>query len=311
MKINDKNNVDVKEAVPVLLEFASTEEEFKQKYDKGQIFRLSDRFIKYLFGRKERKGTLLSFINSAVFPDGERSFIDLSYSDREFPPQFDDGKECRLDIVAAMDDGTLVNLEVQVRSRNDYTERSVYYLTMLHSSQLERGESYIAVRPTISLHILGFDLFEGDNCRSSFSLRNDETGEKLNDDLTLVFAEVWKFIKKGSEPRNGLERWMMYFSGLEESKMPEAMTADSAIKEALNAERYFAMDKNERLAYFTTYKALMDAANNDATIRHFALEEGRYQEKLDTARKLIALNMDVNQISIITTLSAMDIEKLR
>ena len=251
--ITDKKtntNIDIDEIAPVLLKFARTEEEFKRKYDKGQIFRLSDRFIKYLFGRKEHKSTLLSFINSAVFPGGERSFTDLSYSDREFPPQFDDGKECRLDIVAAMDDGALVNLEVQVKSRNDYTERSVYYLTTLHSSQLERGEPYTSVRPTISLHILGFDLFEGGSCRSSFSLRNDETGEKLNDDLTLVFAEVWKFTKRGSVPRSGLERWLLYFSGLEESKMPEAVLADAAIKDALKAERYFAMDKKERLAYY-------------------------------------------------------------
>ena len=50
--------------------------------------------------------------------------------------------------------------------------------------------------------------------------------------------------------RSGLERWLLYFSGLEESKMPEAVLADAAIKDALKAERYFAMDKKERLAYY-------------------------------------------------------------
>ena len=75
----------------------------------------------------------------------------------------------------------------------------------------------------------------------------------------------------------------------------------------------------------------MDAANNDATIRHFSLEEGRaegraegreegraegrvegaYQAKLDTARNLLALNMEIELISTATGLPLAEIEKLR
>lgn len=94
--------------------------------------------------------------------------------------------------------------QVQVRNRNDYPQRSAYYLSALHASQMRAGDSYLDLKKTISIHILAFSLFAGDRFRRAFSLRDEETGERLCEDLRLVYLEVPKYVQQGV-PRNRLE----------------------------------------------------------------------------------------------------------
>ena len=125
-----------------------------------------------------------------------------------------------------------------MRNRNDYPQRSTYYLSALHASQLGAGDSYLDLKKTISIHILAFNLFAGDRFRRAFSLCDEETGERLCEDLRLVYLEVPKYVRQGT-PRNRLEYWLMYLAGMEAKKMPEAMVKDPMIGEALNLEKLF------------------------------------------------------------------------
>ena len=210
-----------------------TEGQIEADLERGKIYRLNDRFFKFLFGREERKHLFLDLVNSLVFSDGSAGFTDLEYADRELSATREAGKSVYLDIVACMADGTQVEVEVQVRNRNDYPQRSTYYLSALHASQLRAGDSYLDLKKTISIHILAFNLFAGDRFRRAFSLCDEETGERLCEDLRLVYLEVPKYIRQGT-PRNRLEYWLMYLAGMEAKKMPEAMVQDPMIGEALD-----------------------------------------------------------------------------
>ena len=311
-----------------ILGFAKDAAELKEKLKQGKVYRLYDRFFKFLFGKLEHKHLFLSFVNSIIFPDGENTFADLKFVEREYvPPSYiADQKECRLDIVGKLACGRLINIELQVKSERDYIKRSVYYFTMLHAGQLTTGNDYGAIRDTISIHILGFNLFDDKyhaaGFRNSFSLRNDETSEKLCDDLSLIYLEMPKYIKlrkERTEPMNGLERWMCYFTGLEDDKMYDQMLEDPVIKEALSLEKLFIGDWQERMAYFLTFKAVTDAANREMSIRRDAIEEGREEgmakgmeqgmeqgrekERAVTVRRMLSRGMSVAQIADIFEIS--------
>lgn len=288
-----------------------------------RIFRLSDRFIKYLFFKQERKDMLLDLVNSIVFPEGNSCFSDIELLDRELDPVIELGKECRLDIAAKTSDGSLVNVEIQVRDRHDYTERSIYYLSVLHSSQLLRNESYKDVKPTISINIMGYNLLEGTSYRNSFSMRNDETHEKLSDDISIIFLELPKY-RDGfkSAPKSGLERWLAYFAGMEESKMPQAMLNEAPIKEALSLERLFTLDADERVLYILEYKARMDEITREDDIRRHAMSQGlaeglaegeakgEAKARIATARNLLKMDIDIHKISEATGLSVDELKEL-
>ena len=189
----------------------ATDRQAEEALETGRVFRLNDRFFKFLFGGADRKHLFLDLVNALVFPDGSTGFTGFEYTNRELSSTREDGKSAYLDIVAKMADGSQVEVEVQVRNRGDYLQRSVFYLSNLHSSQLKSGEQYQDLKRTISIHILAFSLFDGERFRRAFSLCDEETGDKLCDDLRLLYIEVPKYVKHGV-PRNRLEYWLLYLA---------------------------------------------------------------------------------------------------
>ena len=290
-----------------------TDKQLEEELDRGRVYRLNDRFFKFLFGREDRKTLFLDLVNALVFPDGAAGFTGFEYANRELSATRDEGKACSLDIVAVMTDGSRVEVEVQVKNRNDHVPRSVYYLTALHTSQMNSGASYSDLTRTISIHLLAFSLFAGKRFRRTFRLCDTETGETLCDDLTLLYLEIPKYAKN-RVPRNRLEYWLLYLAGMEAKKMPEAMVKDPMIGQALDLEKLFLQSQTERYNYLLSYKAMRDAETNDETIRRAAMAEGEARGeargRADTARNLLRMGIAPSQISEATGLSLEEIEAL-
>ena len=299
-----------------------TEGQIEADLERGKIYRLNDRFFKFLLGREDRKPLFLDLVNALVFPDGSAGFTGLEYANRELSAVRVEGKDCYLDIVANMADGTQVEVEVQVRNWNDYLQRSAYYLSTLHASQMSLGGSYLDLKRTVSIHILAFSLFAGERFRREFCLCDVESGEKLSDDLKLIYLEVPKCARYGT-PRNRLEYWLMYLAGMEARKMPEAMVKDPMIGEALNLEKLFLQSREERQRYIVSYKAMRDAMTRDETIRRVARAEGEARGEArglakgiadgiaTTARRMLARGVPSEQVADFTGLSPDEVEALR
>ncbi|RRD63588.1 PD-(D/E)XK nuclease family transposase [Fretibacterium sp. OH1220_COT-178] len=75
-----------------------TDEQLEAALDEGRIYRLNDRFFKFLFGREDRKHLFLDLVNALVFPDGGPGFTGFEYASRELSATRSDGKDCYLDI---------------------------------------------------------------------------------------------------------------------------------------------------------------------------------------------------------------------
>ena len=307
-----------------------TDRQLEEELDKGRVYRLNDHFFKFLFGREDRKTLFLDLVNALIFPDGAAGFTGFEYANRELSATRDEGKSCSLDIVAVMTDGSRVEVEVQVKNRNDHVSRSVYYLTALHTSQMNSGVPYSDLKRTISIHLLAFSLFSGKRFRRTFRLCDTETGETLCDDLTLLYLEIPKYTKN-RVPQSRLEYWLLYLAGMEAKKMPEAMVKDPMIGQALDLEKLFLQNQMERYNYLLSYKAMRDAETNDETIRRAALAEGEAKGRaegraegeakgraegeakgrVETARNLLRMGLEVSKISEATGLSPDEIEALR
>ena len=301
------------------LKFAGDERELREKLDKGKIYRLNDRFFKYLFGLPKHKRLFLALLNNIVFPKGEDAFRDLKYVEREYMLSFYGGKECYIDLLAELPDGRQINLEVQVKGEPDYERRSVFYLTLLHSTQLDKGNEYSLVCDTISIHILDFNMFKDKSSyRNSFSLRNDETSEKLSDDLSLIYIELPKYKEQRvKDPMllTGLERWLFYLSGLEDEEMQEHIFADPDIKEALSLEKLYLGSRKERLSYIMSFKGMMDAENREKWVQKNAMEKGmekgKTEGKMEMALNLLDLGVDEETVVKASGMTTQQVRKIK
>lgn len=85
-----------------------TDRRAEEELNRGRIYRLNDRFFKFLFGGPERKHLFLDLVNALVFPDGSAGFTGFEYTNTELSAKREDGKNAYLDVVAKMADGSQV-----------------------------------------------------------------------------------------------------------------------------------------------------------------------------------------------------------
>lgn len=141
--------------------------------------------FKQLFGVKGNEELLTSFLN-AILHESLSSPIQTLQID----------KLSILDILATFDNGTKVNIEIQVRNTQDMVKRSLYYWSKLYTSQIEKGMPYRSLRKTIAINLLDFRLFpQFEDIQTTGQLWSPQQQQVLLDDLEIHFIEIPKLLQ--------------------------------------------------------------------------------------------------------------------
>ncbi len=268
----------------------------------------SDIFIKYLFGSPNSSDLLLSFLNSM---QSAHEFPLLTSVEVLNPFNLQTAlteKLSILDIRARDQDDRLYNIEIQVASQKDYSERSLYYWAKVYSGQLNESETYSQLRPVIGVHILNFVLFpelkEVENC---FVLKHTENPDLvLTDHLSLHYVEIPKLPEGHFDTQ--LERWIAYLKneGKEGYDMTILIKDDPTLAKAHERYLAFTNDDQARMAYEARIAFQRDQLSREEAAKQEGIEQGIKK----TARNLQAIGMSVKQIAEVTGLSEEEIEKL-
>ena len=278
-------------------------------------------FYRFLATDKKRKNLTLSFLNGILNKDDENCFTDISFLDKDNEPLTLDGKLSKLDIRADLNDGTQVDIEVQVCQFKLMAERSLYYWSKMYSEQLEKGAEYKKLKKAIAINLLAFDYLEDEqDWHNIYNLLNEKSHKKLTDHIEIHFLELPKFTLKDMRKIRASEAWIAYFSGKYSKKELEkiAMTTP-AIKEAVEFEDIFLQDKIERRAYEQREKAIRDYYSYMSAFKEEGLQQG-LQEGLQqglqqgirkVAINLLKANMSIDFISQNTGLNEQEILHLQ
>ena len=112
-----------------------------------------------------------------------------------------------------MNDGTQVNIEVQVCKDPDMAKRSLYYWSKMYSGELHEGEPYNKLMQAISINLMDFNAFpQYTDCHHAYHICNDETHDRLMDDLEMHFIELEKIRIGDIRKLKKSEQWIAYFS---------------------------------------------------------------------------------------------------
>ena len=222
--------------------------------------RLNDLYFKRLLGDKRRKNFTLNFLNAMLDRDENNYFTDITFLDKDNEPDTIDGKLSKLDIRADMNDGTQIEIEVQVLPFKLMAERSLFYWSKMYAEQLNKSERYKKLKRTVAINLLNFDyLIEEKEWHNVYALLNIKSHRKLTDHMEIHFAEIPKFKLKDIRKMRASETWMAYFSGNYDDKELEELSMNKPImKEVMDFERSFLMDKMQRREYEQREKALRD-----------------------------------------------------
>jgi predicted transposase/invertase (TIGR01784 family) len=275
----------------------------------------TDFAFKKIFGSKESKDILISFLNAILYNEQD-TIQDLVILDPYQAPRIKGIKDSYLDVKATLQDGKTVIIEMQVLNVLGFEKRVLYNAAKAFSIQLGVGEDYTLLNPIIALTITDFEMFPGsERIISRYRLKEKDDLTDYSDDIELVFVELPKFQKKLSDLENLVDKWLYFIKSANElESVPPLMKAIPALDHAFTVAQQSKLSRKELEILEKRQMFLHD--NRNAILKakqdglQQGLQQGAYQEKIAIARQLLDI-LEIEVISQKTGLSISEIQALK
>lgn len=272
----------------------------------------NDYIFKKIFAKKGNESILKDFLIAILEIPIEKVEVQTEVS---LEKQLEENKLGRLDIIAVLNDNTIVNIEMQVSNQYNFIERSLYYWSGNYYNDLKAGRDYRKVKKTITINILNYELFSEGPFHEIGRLKRDFQNTILTDKIEMHFIQIPKFLKEKRENRTKLEQWMQFISQIDKREVELAMKENEEIKKANEEYEYLTGEEAERRLAFLRDKAIRDENNMIAGARDEGIQEGVEQgekkKQIEITKKLLKKGMTIEEIVEITELSKEEIEKLK
>ena len=177
-------------------------------------------FIRDMLDLPAKNVTILEGSNIHVLPS-------LPYSAQDFYTS--------IDVLAELDNGTQVIIEIQVHHQNFFINRLWAYLCSQVNQNLEKirqhegdtHQSYKHIAPVYAIAIVDSNYFQDDLAFHSFSMREDSTGEVLtiinngqeNHLVKMAFLELKKYRETSKDSIR--KPWLEFFGNKPFTQQPE------------------------------------------------------------------------------------------
>jgi len=278
----------------------------------------NDIAFRKIFGNENKKEILISFLNAVLdLPKGKK-IKNIEIKNPFQLPEIKALKSSILDIKATDERNISYIVEMQVEEPDGFDKRVQYYTAKQYSAQIEIGEDYPKLNQVIFIGILNFKFFKGGDYLTKHLIVNQSTGIQELKDIEFNFIELSKFSKEEHELETLIEKWTFFIKNAPNLKVIPANIHDKGLKYAYEDADKHNWTKDELLAYdyagmrrqdekgktiVAVKKAVKEAVEK-------AVEQTREHEKLEIAKKLIALNIDIHTIQKSTDLPIETIENL-
>jgi len=205
-----------------------------------------------------------------------------------------DSKSVRLDVYVKDGKGTFFNLEMQVKDTKELAQRSRYYQSVIDLDMIDKGQNYDEIADSYVVFICMTDIFQRSLYRYTFENTCQElTDLKLNDGVKKVFLNTKGTIGEISEDAKGFLDYV------------EGRVSDNIFVQQLEAEVAFVKsNKKWRKEYVKQY--VHDRLNFKE-----GKMEGKIEREIEIAKNGLENNVPIETISVMTSLSIEEIEKLK
>jgi predicted transposase/invertase (TIGR01784 family) len=154
-----------------------------------------------------------------------------------------------LDVRARLADGRHINVEMQTGPHAGLRERALFYWAKIYSTQLQRGDDYRELAPTISIFILDFVELSWGEYHSVFSVLERQSGRALSDGLSIHVLQLPKLPARAPASAAAVLRWGRFFAAESAEELEELAMSDPNLREAKQALESLSADPTaQRLA---------------------------------------------------------------
>ena len=143
-----------------------------------------------------------------------------------------------------------------------------------------------------------------------FSLREDETHEQMSRVLRFAFLEIERFDKPQEDCNTFEDRFLYMMKNLPTFAEKPQLWDDDYFEEMMEEAEFANMTLEQRMQYALAMKHKWDYQNTIDYARKEGREEGREQQAVETARRLLELGLPVETIALGTGLSEEQVREL-
>ena len=288
-----------------------------------EVYKLSDLFARYLFGKNGNEDLLTDLVNSTLREFNFEEVKDLEIIDPYNLSENIDLKESIIDIKAKTKDNQTVIIEIQLCGNIDFLKRIFYYISKNVVNEVKEGENYNNVQKIISINLLDFNLKFGDKGKAHRCFKLIDTKD-LNISLDLIqihilevkrFIEIIKNSTKEELKNNRLLSWMKFFTSDNLELIEDELKEENQIMSKVIEEyKRFTSDDKMMRAYAAREAFLVGQKMMLRREREDGFDEGKLEgikeRNYSIAKTLKQMNMDNGSISKATGLTIDEIEKL-
>ena len=245
----------------------------------------------------------------------------------EIIPYEKDEKRGLLDIKAETDDGTILDIEMQMEDEKNTDERGTQYLGKMITEQLKKGDKYKKLKKSIVIFITNYNFLKRNSYHSVGKMKFEETLKEEYVDMgyekkeqiaskyiEFHYIELPKYKREEPSKFTKLDQWMCIFTQNEEG-IEMAEKENKEIKRAIDTLDFISEDPKER----ERHNSIVMAEYNRLTSEHNffeagvekGIEKGKKEGVLKTAKAMLKRNMPIETIMEITELTREEIEKLK
>ena len=294
---------------------------------------LTDDYIfKRVFAYKGNESVLKDFLEALL----KIEIRGIKITNPEIIPYEKGEKRGLLDIKAEINDGTMIDVELQMKNEKNTEERATEYMGKMISEQLQVGDSYQKLKKSIVIFITNYNFLNRNSYHSVGRMKFDKTlkdeyvdmGFKIEDEIASKYIEVHyielpKFKKKELSKFTKLDQWMCIFTQNKEGIML-AEKENKEIKRAINTLDFLSKDPKERERHNSIVMAEYNRLVSEQNFFEDGRKEGKMERKnrtelssgakektIEIAKKMFKEKLPIEMIEKLTGLSKEEIEKLK
>lgn len=225
----------------------------------------------------------------------------------------------RLDIQAELNEGTIVNIEMQMKNLHNIENRTTLYGAKVLAREEARGKNYNDIKNVIMINILNYELTEFEEYVSETVVVLDKHREyEIIKGMKWYFIELPKFRKAHPNMDEKLNQWLAFIDDNDRGKIKMAEKKNKTLEKARKEMTYLTGDEEiRRLAelrekWEMDWNSSMDYSKREGIKegKKEGIKEGAKEKNLENAKKMREEKIPIETIMKITKLNQEEIENL-
>lgn len=269
----------------------------------------NDVIFKTFFSRKGNEEFLIDFLNALLKIEIKSIQIREEVNLEKLAESEKGG---RLDLQAKLNDGIIINIELQIENQNNMENRTLLYGAKTISREVQRGTNYKDIKQLIMINILDYEMLGFDEYISETVTVLDKHREyEIIKGEKWYFIELPKFRKAHPDMNEKINQWLAFIDDYDKGVIEMAEKKNKMLEKARIEMNYLTGDEEVRRIAELREKWEMDWNSGIADAKEEGREEGIKENQIETAKKLIKLGMSMEEIKEVTNLSEEKIESLK